>query len=76
LGSSTPQPTVSSSTARIEKVRGQEPPLDVGVVGDAGRRAEHFLVDSEVIAGSSCAVGTRIVLCGAMRTPSTVGAYR
>ena len=30
------------------EVRREEPPLDVGVVGDAGRRAEQLLVDLEL----------------------------
>ena len=29
-------------------MRRQEPPLDFGVVGDAGRRAEQLLVDAQV----------------------------
>ena len=65
-GRSTPQPTVSSSTRADREVRRQEAALDLGVVGDAGRRARTPPCRCpRRIAGSSCAVGTRMLLCGA-----------
>ena len=76
-GRSTPQPTTSFDERADGELRRHEPPLDLGVPGDAGRQREHVPVDAQpdrrfVVRGRH----EQALAAARLRCPSTVGAYR